>query len=125
MIPVHLVTGFLGAGKTSFLNRLLRDPALGETLVVVNEFGDAALDHRLYERLDGDVALLASGCLCCALRGDFVESQVDRRLVPVRHPQPPAASVSASVVTSAPSYQATIRPRAMTAARSATYTTSS
>ena len=73
MIPVHLVTGFLGAGKTSFLNRLLGDPALAETLVLVNEFGEAALDHRLYERLDGEVALLASGCLCCALRGDFVE----------------------------------------------------
>jgi G3E family GTPase len=73
MIPVHLVTGFLGAGKTSFLNRLLADPALAETLVLVNEFGEAALDHRLYERFDGEVALLASGCLCCALRGDFVE----------------------------------------------------
>jgi G3E family GTPase len=73
VIPVHLVTGFLGAGKTSFLNRLLRDPALADTLVVVNEFGDVGLDHRLYERLDGEIALLASGCLCCALRGDFVE----------------------------------------------------
>jgi G3E family GTPase len=73
MIPVHLVTGFLGAGKTSFLNRLLADPALAETLVLVNEFGEAALDHRLYERFDGEVALLASGCLCCTLRGDFVE----------------------------------------------------
>jgi G3E family GTPase len=73
VIPVHLVTGFLGAGKTSFLNRLLDDPALRQTLVLVNEFGEAALDHRLYERFDGEVALLASGCLCCALRGDFVE----------------------------------------------------
>ena len=72
--PVHLVTGFLGAGKTTLLNRLLRDPALAETLVVVNEFGEAALDHRLYERLDGEVALLASGCLCCTLRGDFAEA---------------------------------------------------
>ncbi len=73
MIPVHLVTGFLGAGKTSFLNRLLREPALDATMVVVNEFGEAALDHRLYEQLDGEIALLASGCLCCTLRGDFVE----------------------------------------------------
>ena len=73
MISLHLVTGFLGAGKTTFLNRLLRDPALGHTLVVVNEFGAAALDHRLYERLDGEISLLASGCLCCTLRGDFVE----------------------------------------------------
>ena len=73
MIPLHLVTGFLGAGKTTFLNRLLRDPLLAGTLVVVNEFGAAALDHRLYERLDGEISLLASGCLCCTLRGDFVE----------------------------------------------------
>ncbi len=71
--PLHLVTGFLGSGKTTFLNRLLRDPALDQTLVVVNEFGEAALDHRLYERFDGEVALLAAGCLCCALRGDFAE----------------------------------------------------
>jgi G3E family GTPase len=73
LIPLHLVTGFLGAGKTTFLNRLLRDPALSQTLVVVNEFGAAALDHRLYERLDGEISLLASGCLCCTLRGDFVD----------------------------------------------------
>ncbi len=71
--PVLLVTGFLGAGKTTFLNRVLRDPALDQTLVVVNEFGEVALDHRLFERLDGEIALLASGCLCCALRGDFAE----------------------------------------------------
>ncbi len=73
MTPLHLLTGFLGAGKTTFLNRLLREPALAQTLVVVNEFGEAALDHRLYERLDGEISLLASGCLCCTLRGDFVD----------------------------------------------------
>jgi G3E family GTPase len=73
LIPLHLVTGFLGAGKTTFINRLLRDPALGDTLVVVNEFGAVGLDHRLYETLAGDVVLLASGCLCCELRGDFAQ----------------------------------------------------
>jgi len=77
MIPLHLVTGFLGAGKTTFLNRLLRDPALARTLVVVNEFGEAALDHLLYERLDGETLLLASGCLCCTLRGDFIDGLLD------------------------------------------------
>jgi G3E family GTPase len=77
MIPLHLVTGFLGAGKTTFLNRLLRDPALARTLVVVNEFGEAALDHLLYERLDGETLLIASGCLCCTLRGDFVDGLLD------------------------------------------------
>jgi len=77
VIPIHLVTGFLGAGKTTFLNRLLRDPALARTLVVVNEFGEAALDHLLYERLDGETLLLASGCVCCTLRGDFVDGLLD------------------------------------------------
>ena len=71
-IPVDLVTGFLGAGKTSFINGLLRAPKLADTLVVVNEFGAVGLDHRLFEPLVGDVVLIASGCLCCALRGDFV-----------------------------------------------------
>jgi G3E family GTPase len=77
LIPLHIVTGFLGAGKTSFLNRLLADPALKDSLVVVNEFGEAALDHLLYERLDGETRLLASGCLCCTLRGDFVDGLLD------------------------------------------------
>jgi G3E family GTPase len=74
IIPVHLVTGFLGAGKTTLLNRLLRDPALADALVVVNEWGEIGLDHLLIERIEGDVVLLASGCLCCSLRGDLVET---------------------------------------------------
>jgi len=73
-LPVHLVTGFLGAGKTTLLNRLLRDPALSDALVVVNEWGEIGLDHLLIERVEGDVLLLASGCLCCSLRGDLVEA---------------------------------------------------
>ena len=74
IIPVHLVTGFLGAGKTTLLNRLLRDPALADALVVVNEWGEIGLDHLLIERTEGDIVLLASGCLCCSLRGDLVET---------------------------------------------------
>jgi G3E family GTPase len=73
-IPVHIVTGFLGAGKTTLLNRLLRDPALADALVIVNEWGEIGLDHLLVERAEGDVLLLASGCLCCSLRGDLVEA---------------------------------------------------
>jgi G3E family GTPase len=72
-LPFHIVTGFLGAGKTTLLNALLRDPALAGALVIVNEFGEIGLDHWLYEALEGEVALLSSGCLCCALRGDLVE----------------------------------------------------
>jgi G3E family GTPase len=71
------VTGFLGAGKTTFINRLLGDPALVNVLVIVNEFGEIGLDHRLYEKIADDVVLLASGCLCCNLRGDLVDALRD------------------------------------------------
>jgi G3E family GTPase len=76
-IPVSVVTGFLGAGKTALLNRLLRAPELARALVVVNEWGEIGLDHLLIERVEGDVILLSSGCLCCSLRGDLVDALVD------------------------------------------------
>jgi len=71
-IPLTLLTGFLGAGKTTLLNRLLRDPDLRDTAVLINEFGEIALDHLLVEKIDGDMVVLSSGCLCCNLRGDLV-----------------------------------------------------
>lgn len=77
MIPVHVLTGFLGSGKTTLLNRLLRAPELATALVIINEWGQISLDHLLIERLDGDVMILASGCLCCTLRGDLVEMLSD------------------------------------------------
>ncbi|MGD9922998.1 MAG: GTP-binding protein [Pseudorhodoplanes sp.] len=71
-IPLTLLTGFLGAGKTTLLNRLLRDPDLRDTAVLINEFGEIALDHLLVEKIDGDMMVLSSGCLCCNLRGDLI-----------------------------------------------------
>jgi G3E family GTPase len=71
-IPLTLLTGFLGAGKTTLLNRLLRDPELRDTAVLINEFGEIPLDHLLVEKIDGDMMVLSSGCLCCNLRGDLV-----------------------------------------------------
>jgi G3E family GTPase len=76
-IPVSVVTGFLGAGKTTLLNRLLREPELANGLVIVNEWGEIGLDHLLIERVEGDVILLSSGCLCCALRGDLIDALRD------------------------------------------------
>jgi G3E family GTPase len=73
-IPLHIVTGFLGAGKTTLVNRLLKAPEFAGTLVIVNEFGEIGLDHMLFETVADDVILLAAGCLCCALRGDLVDA---------------------------------------------------
>jgi len=71
-IPLTVLTGFLGAGKTSLLNRLVRDPALAGTAVIINEFGEIGLDHLLVKSISDNMVLLQSGCLCCTLRGDLV-----------------------------------------------------
>lgn len=76
-IPFHIVTGFLGAGKTTLINRLLRAEELRDALVIVNEWGEIGLDNLLYERLAGDAILVAGGCVCCALRGDLVDALRD------------------------------------------------
>ena len=75
--PLSVVTGFLGAGKTTLLNRLLRDPALADTLVLINEFGAVGLDHLLVERVEGDMLVMTSGCLCCSIRGDLIAALED------------------------------------------------
>jgi adenylate kinase len=59
--PVNLITGFLGSGKTTLLQHLLRDPALADTAVLINEFGEVGLDHHLLERVDESMVLLRSG----------------------------------------------------------------
>jgi G3E family GTPase len=73
-IPLIVLTGFLGSGKTTLLNRLLKDPALAETAVIINEFGEVGLDHLLVEYISDNMVLLQSGCLCCTMRGDLVDS---------------------------------------------------
>jgi G3E family GTPase len=71
---VSIVTGFLGAGKTTLLNQLLRDPALAQAVVFINEFGEIGLDHLFVEKIDADMVMMASGCLCCTIRGDLIDA---------------------------------------------------
>jgi G3E family GTPase len=68
---VNVLTGFLGSGKTTLLQRLLRSPQMSRTAVLINEFGEVGLDHLLVEPIDETVVLLASGCICCTIRGDL------------------------------------------------------
>jgi G3E family GTPase len=76
-ITVDVLTGFLGAGKTSLLRRLLASGVLADTALLINEFADTAVDRRL---LDSDGALtqaFAQGCLCCAIDGNLRDGLLD------------------------------------------------
>ena len=72
--PVTLLTGFLGSGKTTVLNHILKQPEMPATAVIVNEFGEIGIDHLLVEKATDDVVLMSSGCLCCTVRGDIVDT---------------------------------------------------
>lgn len=92
-IPVSLLTGFLGAGKTTVLNHLLRQPELAGTVVLMNEFGAVPIDHLLVERIDENLVLLESGCLCCTVRGDLARTLRDLFMRRLRRELPALARV--------------------------------
>lgn len=84
MIKLDIIAGFLGAGKTTFINKLLAE-GYGDrkTVLIENEFGDASIDSSLIET-SLEIVELTSGCICCTLQGDFVKGI--RRIVSEQDP---------------------------------------
>ena len=72
-IPITLLTGFLGAGKTTLVNSLLAAPDAGRIAVIVNEFGEIGIDGDLIARASEDMLELTNGCICCAAQGDLMD----------------------------------------------------
>lgn len=77
IIPVGILTGFLGSGKTTLLQHWLKGGKPGDTAVLINEFGDAGLDHLLIGEIDQDTVLLENGCVCCSIRGELKTALLD------------------------------------------------
>jgi G3E family GTPase len=73
-LPVTLLSGFLGSGKTTLVNALLRDPRMAGTAVAVNEFGEIPLDRDLIDHGADKTVVMANGCLCCNLAGDMEDA---------------------------------------------------
>lgn len=73
-LPVSLITGFLGSGKTTLISKLVRHPDMNRVAVIINEIGEIGIDHDLVSMSSENVSLLSNGCLCCALRTDLQET---------------------------------------------------
>ena len=93
IVQTSLLTGFLGSGKTTLINALLKHPEMSETAVLVNEFGEIGLDHHLIERIDEDTVLLNAGCLCCTVRDDLARALRELFVKRVKGEVPPFVRV--------------------------------
>ena len=76
-IPVSIITGFLGSGKTTLINHLVKQEGMEATALIVNEFGDIGLDNLLIESAIENTLLLENGCICCSIRGDLIDTLCD------------------------------------------------
>ena len=90
-----LITGYLGAGKTTLVNHLLRQADGCRLMVFVNDFGDISIDAELIESQDADTLRLANGCICCSIAGDLYNALSD---VLDRSPRPDHLIIEASGV---------------------------
>jgi len=87
-LPILLLTGFLGVGKTTWLNRLLREPGYANTAVVINELGAVGIDHQLVRHASDQITVLENGCLCCVMNGELVDTLRDLYLKRVKDEVP-------------------------------------
>ncbi len=76
-LPVTLISGYLGAGKTTLINHLLRNAGGTRLMVMVNDFGELPIDADLIESQDGNTITLANGCICCSIGADLVGAFMD------------------------------------------------
>ena len=72
-IPVIIITGFLGSGKTTILNHIVKQPDMKATAVIINEFGEIGIDHLLVETSEEQMIEINNGCICCTVRGDLAD----------------------------------------------------
>ncbi|MDC0074950.1 GTP-binding protein [Alphaproteobacteria bacterium] len=77
LIPVHIITGFLGSGKTSLIKKLMKYKLIKNAAIIVNEFGEVGIDHHLVEAVDENMVMLQSGCICCTIREDLTTTLID------------------------------------------------
>lgn len=94
-LPLTLITGYLGAGKTTLVNHMLRHAEGRRIMVLVNDFGEIAIDADLIESQDGDSLTLANGCICCSMGGDLFYALSDAL---DRQPRPDHLVIEASGV---------------------------
>lgn len=84
-IPVTILSGYLGAGKTTIINHILSAPLGRRIAVLVNDFGQVNIDASLIENTDGETVSLTNGCVCCSIGGDLGDALAAQ----VNQPNPP------------------------------------
>lgn len=85
MTKIDIISGFLGAGKTTFIKKMLQEAFLGEQVVLIeNEFGEIGIDGGFLKDSGIEIREMNSGCICCSLVGDFGKSL--KEVVDTYHP---------------------------------------
>ena len=106
MTPATVIGGYLGAGKTTLINQLLREANGRRIAVLVNDFGELTIDADLIEGADGTVMALAGGCVCCSFGADLIGTLQE---VLQRGPKPDHVLVESSGVALPASVARTVR----------------